>query len=119
MCGALILTQSCTTSTARSTYYNVPSPANILGTPVQLMDIIASQLITWQQLNAFIHSSSCGEDHLLKVKLRIVIRMGKKGDLSYCEMGVVVAARRAGVSTAGSSVFQGLQEMVQKRESFQ
>ncbi len=54
-----------------------------------------NQPITWQQLNAF-RLSRCGEDDLLKFKPSI--RMGKKGDLSDFERGMVVGARRAGRS---------------------
>ncbi len=43
-----------------------------------------------------IYASRCGEDDLLKFKLSI--RMGKKGDLSDFERGMVVGARRAGLS---------------------
>ncbi len=52
---------------------------------------IANQPITWQQLNAFRHldvvKTTC--------KFKPSIRMGKKGDLSDFERGIVVGARRA------------------------
>ncbi len=41
-------------------------------------------------------ASRCGEDDLLKFKPSI--RMGKKGDLGDFEPGMVVGARRAGLS---------------------
>ncbi len=41
-------------------------------------------------------ASRCGEEELLKFKLSI--RMGKKGDLSDFECGMVVGARRADLS---------------------
>ncbi len=40
-----------------------------------------------------IEASRCGKDHLLKFKPSI--RMGKKGDLSDFERGMVFGARRA------------------------
>ncbi len=43
-----------------------------------------------------IKASRCGEDNVLKFKPSI--RMGKKGDLSDFERGMVVGARRAGLS---------------------
>ncbi len=43
-----------------------------------------------------IYASRCGEDDLLKFKPSI--RMGKKGDLSDFERGLVVGTRRAGLS---------------------
>ncbi len=43
-----------------------------------------------------IQASRCGEDDLLKFKPSI--RMGKKGDLSDFERGMVVGARQAGLS---------------------
>ncbi len=43
-----------------------------------------------------IQASTCGEDDLLKFKQGI--RMCKKGDLSDFERGMVVGARRAGLS---------------------
>ncbi len=42
------------------------------------------------------HLSRCGEDDLLNLKWSI--RMGKKGDFSDFECGMVVGARRAGLS---------------------
>ncbi len=59
-----------------------------------LVTQIANQLITWQKLNAFKHR--CGEDDMQKFKPSI--RIGKKGDLSDFERGMVVGARRAGLS---------------------
>ncbi len=43
-----------------------------------------------------IKASRCGEDDLLKFKPSV--RMGKKGDLSDFERGMVVGARRTGLS---------------------
>ncbi len=51
-----------------------------------LVTQIANQPITWQQLNAF--------RHLDLLKFEPSIRMGKKGDLSDFEHGMVVGARR-------------------------
>jgi len=66
-----------------------------------LVTQIANQPITWQQLNA----SRCGEDDLLKFKPSI--RMGKKGDLSDFECGMVVGARRAGLSISKTADLLG------------
>ncbi len=66
-----------------------------------LVTQIANQPITWQQLNA----SRCGEDDLLKFKPSI--RMGKKGDLSDFERGMVVGARRAGLSISKTADLLG------------
>ncbi len=52
-----------------------------------------------------IYASRCGEDHLLKFKPSI--RMGKKGDLSDFERGMVVGARRAGLSISKTSDLLG------------
>ncbi len=44
----------------------------------------------------YIYASRCGEDDLLKFKPSI--RIGKKGDLSDFECGMIVGARRACLS---------------------
>ncbi len=49
--------------------------------------------------------SRCGEDDLLKFKPSI--RMGKKGDLSDFERGMVVGARRAGLSISKTADLLG------------
>ncbi len=49
-----------------------------------------------------IQASRCGEDDVLKFKPNI--RMGKKGDLSDFERGMVVGARRAGLSISKTAV---------------
>ncbi len=60
----------------------------LLGTPVQLL---GNKLpITWQQLNAFRHLDVVKATSL---KFKLSIRMGKKGDLSDFERGMVVGAR--------------------------
>ncbi len=51
-------------------------------------------------------ASRCGEDDLLKFKLSI--RMGKKGDLSDFECGMVVGARRAGLSISKTAKSTGI-----------
>ncbi len=66
-----------------------------------LVTQIANQPITWQQLNA----SRCAEYDLLKFKPSI--RMGKKGDLSDFERGMVVGARRAGLSISKTADLLG------------
>ncbi len=67
-----------------------------------------------------------GEDDLLKFKPSI--RMGKKGDLSDFECGMVVGARRDGLSISKTAVLlvfshttisRVLQRMVQKKENIQ
>ncbi len=74
--------------------------ATLLGTPVQLLGIqIANQPITWQQLNA------CG--HLDVVKIKPSIRMGKKGDLSDFERGMVEGARRSDLSISKTADLLG------------
>ncbi len=50
-------------------------------------------------------AARCGEDDLLKFKLSI--RMGKKGDLSNFERGMVVGARRAGLSISQTADLLG------------
>ncbi len=62
-----------------------------------LVTKIANQPITWQKRNAF----RCGEDDLLKFKLSI--RIVKKRDLS----GIVVDARRAGLSISETAYLLG------------
>ncbi len=52
-----------------------------------------------------IYASRCGEDDLLKFKLNI--RMGKKVDLSDFERGIVVGARRAGMSISKTADLLG------------
>ncbi len=52
-----------------------------------------------------ISASSCGEDDLLKFKPSI--RMEKKGDLSDFERGMVVGARRAGLSISKTADLLG------------
>ncbi len=72
-----------------------------------------------------ISASRCGEDDLLKFKPSI--RMEKKGDLSDFERGMVVGARRAGLSISKTADLLGFSqttissvyEMVRKRESIQ
>ncbi len=66
-----------------------------------LVTQIANQPITWQQLDAF----RCGEEGLLKFKPSI--RMGKKGDLSDFERGMVVGARWAGMSISKTANLLG------------
>jgi len=56
---------------------------------------ISNQPITWQLLEC-IKECGPGQDYLLNSKLNV--RMGKKGDLSNFESGMVVGARRAGLS---------------------
>jgi len=46
-----------------------------------------------------------GQDNLLNSKLNV--RMGKKGDLSKFECGIVVGARRAGLSITQSAQLLG------------
>ncbi len=66
-------------------YIYTHTSTTLLGTQFNcLVTLIANQPITWQQLNA----TRCGEDDLLKFKPSI--RMGKKGDLSDFECGMVV-----------------------------
>ncbi len=65
-----------------------------------LVTQIADQPITWQQLVA----SRCGEDDLT---FKPSIRMGKKGDLSDFEHGMVVGARRAGLSISKTAELLG------------
>ncbi len=58
--------------------------------------------------NGIVHLSSverCGEDNLLKFKL--IIKMGKKGDLSDFERGMVVSARRVGLSISETADLLG------------
>ncbi len=50
-------------------------------------------------------ATRCGEDDLLKFKSSI--RMGKKGDLSDFERGMVVGARRAGLSISKTADLLG------------
>ncbi len=50
-------------------------------------------------------ASRCGEDDLLKFKPSI--RMGKKGDLSDFERGMVVGARWVGLSISKTADLQG------------
>ncbi len=52
-----------------------------------------------------IYASRYGEDGFLKFKLSI--RMGKKGDLSDFERGMVVGARRAGLSISKTADLLG------------
>ncbi len=83
----------------------IHSPATLLGTPVQLVsNTIVNQPITWQQLNAFRHldvvKTTCLSSNLS-------IRMGKKGDLSDFERGMVVGARRAGLSISKTADLLG------------
>ncbi len=52
-----------------------------------------------------IYASRCGEDDLLKFKPSI--RMGKKGDLSDFECGMVVGARRGGLSISKTADLLG------------
>ncbi len=52
-----------------------------------------------------IHASRCGEDGLLKFKPSI--RTGKKGDLSDSERGMVVGARRTGLSISETADLLG------------
>ncbi len=52
-----------------------------------------------------IWASRCGEDDVLKFKPSI--RMGKKGDLSDFERGMVVGARRAGLSISDQADLLG------------
>ncbi len=60
---------------------------------------ITYQPITWQKLNAF--------RHLDAEKFKPSIRMGKKGDLSDFECGMVVGARRAGLSISKTADLLG------------
>ncbi len=53
-----------------------------------------------------IYASRCGEDDLQKFKPRI--RTGKKGNLSDFERGMVVGARRAGLSISNNADLLGL-----------
>ncbi len=71
------------------THTDTQSPATLLFNC--LVTQIDNHSITWQQINAF-----SGEDDLLKFKPSI--RMGNKGDLSDFGCGMVVGARRAGLS---------------------
>ncbi len=41
------------------------------------------------------------------LKFKLSIRMGKKGDLSYFESGMVVGARRAGLSISKTADLLG------------
>ncbi len=68
-----------------------------------LVTQIANQPITWQQLNALRHLDVVRR--LLKFKPSI--RMGKKGDLSDFEHGMVVGARRAGLSISKTADLLG------------
>ncbi len=52
-----------------------------------------------------IEASRCGKDDLLKFKQSI--RMGKKGDLSDFERGMVFGARRAGLSISKTADLLG------------
>ncbi len=80
----------------RITNIYIHSPATLLGTPVQLLVTqIAHQPITWQQLNAI--------RHLDVVKMicwspNRASESGKKGYLSDFDRGMIVGARRAGLS---------------------
>ncbi len=69
-------------------------------------------------------ASRCGEEDLLKFKPSI--RMGKKGDLSNFECGMVVGARQPGLSISKTADLPGfsrttisLQRIVRKRENIQ
>ncbi len=56
------------------------------------------------QLNAFRHLDVVKDDLL---KFKPSIRMGKKGDLSDFECGMVVGARRAGLSISKTADLLG------------
>ena len=63
---------------------------------------VSNQPITWQQLDAFRHV-----DMVDLLKFKPSIRMGKKGDLSDFEHGMVVGAKRAGPSISETADILG------------
>jgi len=65
---------------------------------------LSSQPITKQLLQC-IYGCGPGQDNLLNSKLNV--RMGKKGDSSNFEHGMVVGARRAGLSISQSAQLLG------------
>ncbi len=77
-------------------YLHIHSEATLLETPVQLLlnafIYSANHMVTTQCVYACRH----GQDYPLKFKLSI--RMGKKVDLTDFERGMVISARRAGLS---------------------
>ncbi len=85
------------------------SPATLLGTPVQLFGWSANNVAATQCISAHRH----GQDDLLKFKPSI--RMGKKGDLSDFECGMVVGARRAGLSISETADLLGFSRTIVSR----
>jgi len=63
---------------------------------------LSNQPIIWQLLQC-IYGCGPDQDNLLNSKLNV--RMGKKGDLSNFESGMVVGARWAGLSISQSAQF--------------
>ncbi len=86
-------------------YICIHSPATILGAPVQLLGNTNCKSVNHMAATQCILASRCGEDDLLAFKPSI--RMGKKGDLSVFERGMIVGARRADLSISKTADLLG------------
>ncbi len=93
-------------------YIYIHSLSTLLDIPVQLHGNTNCKSANHMAATQCSWASRCGEDDLLKFKPSI--RMGKKGDLSDFECGMVVGARRAGLSISKTADLLGFSHTISR-----